>query len=73
MTKGVAVLNCLRGRRQLKKVCKALGVSYQYAHSIACELSDPSYKFMASFMEVIPPEFWFQKATTEFLVKLNEQ
>lgn len=55
MKKGKVLLNALIVMRKLKPICNAYEISYKYAHSLASTNKNPSWSFMNSIKDIIPP------------------
>lgn len=71
MTKAIAVLNSLLTQRKLKMVCRALDISYTFAHAVCKGVSQPSYKLIKDFTPIIHPVLWFEDADNEFIEKIT--
>lgn len=71
MKKAIAILQALRAKRSLKKICDAYNISYKYCHAVSEEEKKPSYDLIEKFRFLIPADFWFDDADQKFLDELG--
>lgn len=72
MTKAVIILQALKAKRRLKDICRDFNISYKFCHAITQGLKHPSWDIMNKFLYLIPPHYWFEEATEDFLNKIKE-
>ncbi len=71
MTKGRVVLKGLIAKRKLREICESQGISYKFCHSVSEGKKKPSWELMKGFRFLMPVEFWFDEANTEFIDKIR--
>lgn len=67
MTQGRVVLKALIASRELREICKLIGISYKFCWAVAEGTKKPSFDLMKQFRFMIPLPYWFDEASAEFI------
>ncbi len=71
MTKGRVILKALIAKRKLREICELNDISYKFCHAVSEGNKNPSYDMMKKIRFMIPTDFWFDEATSQFIEKVR--
>lgn len=72
MTKSIVILKIFTAKRMLESICQDNNISYKFCHAVIEGKKTPSWDLMNKFRFLMPTDYWFDKATNEFLHKICE-